>query len=57
MSDEELTEHDRAIVRATVREFMDQIYSNVGRSILQKVFWIGVVLLIGFALGGHYKLP
>ena len=41
------------IVQATVKEFMRQVYTGVGRSVMEKLFWIAVGLLLMAYFGGH----
>ena len=50
---EKLTEEQKALVKAGVKEFMDQVYRNVGRGVLEKLFWIAVGLLLMAYFGGH----
>jgi hypothetical protein len=54
MSEEELTTHDKAIVKATIKEFMDQIYSGIGRGVIERLFWIAVGALIWVYFGGKF---
>jgi hypothetical protein len=54
MSDEELTTHDKAIVKATVKEFMDQIYSGIGRGLIERVFWLAVGAVLWAYFGGKF---
>lgn len=54
MTDEDkLTAREILVVKATVKEFMDQISKGVGRSILDKLFWAFVGALLFFYFGGH----
>ena len=40
-------EEVKAIVRETIKEFMDEMYRDIGRSILKKVGWALFALMIG----------
>jgi hypothetical protein len=49
-------EEDRAkaIAKATVLEFMDQVYRGVGRGLIERVFWIAVGAAMWAYFGGHF---
>ena len=52
--DEKISEHERAVIRATIKEFMDQIYQTAGKSLLERMFWIAVGVLLFWYFGGHW---
>lgn len=56
MSDEnnKLTDEQRALIKAAIKEFMTQVYAGVGKSVLEKLFWIAVGALLFFYFNGHF---
>jgi hypothetical protein len=52
MSQEE-EDRSRAIAKAAVKEFMDQVYRGVGKGLIERVFWIAVGALVALYFGGH----
>lgn len=56
MSDEEkvrLTEEQKQLIKAALREFTDQVYRGIGKSVLEKIFWLAVGALMFWYFGGH----
>ena len=51
--DDKLTEHEKAVVRAAIKEFMDTVYRGVGKGIIERVFWIMVGVILAVYFGGH----
>lgn len=46
----------KAIVRETIKEFMDEMYRDIGRSILKKIGWVLfalMVALLAWSAGFH----
>jgi hypothetical protein len=51
--DIKLSEQQKQLVKAGVKEFMDQVYRNVGRGIVERVFWAVMGALLYAFFGGH----
>jgi len=55
MSDEE---ERKAQAKAIVDEFMERIYTEIGKGLLKKLFWIVLILILGAGVAtGLIKLP
>ena len=52
MSKEE-EDRSKAIAKAAVKEFMDQVYRGVGRGLIERIFWIAVGAVLMLYFGGH----
>ena len=52
MSDE-LTEEQKKLIKATLSEFMNNIYRGFGKSVLEKLFWLAIGALLFWQFGGH----
>jgi hypothetical protein len=53
MSEREQEERDKRLAKIAVREFLDQIYANVGRSLLEKLLYVLIGAVITLAFSGH----
>lgn len=52
MNDEE-EERAKAIAKAAVKEFMDQVYRGVGKRLIDRLLWFVVGALVYAYFGGH----
>lgn len=53
MSKEE-EERAKAIAKAAVKEFMDQIYRGIGRGLIERLFWLALGAAVALYFGGHF---